>query len=244
MRLFRSLAAIVLGVTLPLSSAFAFDHSRLNTLLSAGVSGGKVDYAGIRAKSADLDAYLQSVATASGTQAEGFYINAYNALVLDALLDSGAALPAKVTDLSGFFDKKYYKVAGKEMTLNELEGMIRSTYKDPRVHFALNCGAKSCPPLRSGAWPEDAAALDKALGDATTAFLNGSGIKIDDTKKEIQVTKLMDWYGKDFTDNAGTVQAFCQKWVKDATKTTQLQTAISANYALTFQGYNWAPNAK
>jgi hypothetical protein len=244
MRVLRFAATLIVGVLLPLSQALAFDHSKLNGLLSGTVSGGRVDYAAVRARQAELDAYLTAVATASGTQSLGFYINAYNALVLDALLDSGATLPAKVTDLAGFFDKKYYKVGGKEMTLNDLETMVRNTYRDPRIHFALNCGAKSCPPLRSSTWPEDQAALDKALSDATIAFLNGSGVKIDDTRKEIQVTKLMDWYGKDFTDNAGTVQAFCAKYVTDATKAGQLKAGVAANYTVTFQSYNWAPNSK
>lgn len=244
MRFLRFAATLIIGALLPFSSAFAFDHSKLSTLLGSTVSGGKVDYEAVRAKSADLNAYLASIATASGTQSLGFYINAYNALVLDALVDSGPALPAKVTDLPGFFDAKKYTVAGKSVTLNELENGVRAQYKDARIHFAFNCGAKSCPVLRSTAWPEDEAALSKALDDATTSFLNGTGLTVDTTKKELQVTKLMDWYGQDFKDNTGTIQAYLTKFVKDPTKAAALQAGIAANYTVTYQFYNWAPNSK
>lgn len=244
MRLLRFATTLLVGALLPLSSAFAFDHSKLNTLLTSTVSGGKVDYTALRAKSADLNAYLATVASASGTQPLGFYINAYNALVLDALIDSGPALPAKVTDLAGFFDAKKYTVAGKSVTLNELEGGLRSQYKDARIHFALNCGAKSCPILRATAWPEDEASLSKALDEATTTFLNGTGLTVDATKKELQVTKLMDWYAQDFKDNTATIPAYLTKFVKDPTKAAALQTGVAENYTVTYLFYNWAPNSK
>ncbi|GDX79031.1 DUF547 domain-containing protein [Deltaproteobacteria bacterium] len=243
MRLTR-FVAVVLGSLLPLGSALAFDHGKLDALLKAHVSGGKVDYEAVRAKEPELDAYLASVGSASGTQPTGFYINAYNAIVLDALIDSGSALPAKVTDLAGFFDKTKHRVAGKELTLNELEGMVRTSTKDARVHFAFNCGARSCPSLRASAWPEDAAALDSALTAATTSFFNGSGLKIDDAKKELQVTRLMEWYADDFKANTGTIEAFLTRSVTDTTKAAALKAAIANGYKVTFQFYNWEPNRK
>lgn len=232
------LFAIICFALLPLR-AFAFDHTRLDGLLKAHVSGGKVDYTALRTKQADLDAYLASVATASGTLPMGFYINAYNALVLDALL-AEPALPKNVTDVKGFFDAKKYRVAGKDVTLNDLEGAIRTQYKDARVHFAFNCGAKSCPPLPSKAFPEDAAALSTMLDSLTHAFLNGSGVKVDDAKKEIQVTKLMEWYGGDF----GDLKAYLRTNVTDTTKAASLKAGLDAGYTVTFQSYNWVPNQK
>ncbi len=243
MRLVRVLA-LALATFAPVSSAFAFDHSKLDALLKAHVSGGKVDYDAVRTKEAELDAYLATVSTASGDLGMGFYINAYNAIVIDALLDSGAALPVNVTDLKGFFDTKKYKVAGRDVTLNDIENGVRSKYKDARVHFAFNCGAKSCPPQRAGAWPEDQAGLSAALDSATKAFFNASGLKVDDTKREIQVTKLMDWYGQDFKDNTGTLEAYLLKFTSDATKAAQLTAAVDGGYAVAFMSYNWNPNKK
>ena len=235
--MFRLLFALLLTL-LPMR-AFALDPAPLDGLLRAHVSSGKVDYAALRTKQAELDAYLASVATASGTLPMGFYINAYNALVLDALL-AEPSLPANVTDLKGFFDGKKYKVAGKEVTLNDLEGSIRTQYKDPRVHFAFNCGAKSCPPLPARAFPEDPAALAKMLDELTHAFLNGSGVKVDDGKKEVQVTRLMEWYAGDF----GDVGAYLRANVTDPTKAATLKAALDGGYTITFQAYDWRPNAK
>lgn len=221
--------------------AFAFDHAKWGSVLQAHVSGGKVDYAAIEAGRADLDAYVAAVGAASGEQPMGFYLNAYNALVVKALVDE-AALPTNVTDLKGFFDARKYTVAGQSMTLNELETKVRKTWNDPRVHFALNCGARSCPPLKAVPFPEDAAALDKVLGDLTSAFLDGSGLTVDDAKKEIQVTKLMDWYKDDFVQKEGSLDAFLKKWVRDAAKKGQLEAALANGYAITYKFYDWKPN--
>lgn len=230
-----------LAVTLFVPRAFADpDTKKYGALLNKYVSAGKVDYDGLAADRADLDAYLKSVASASGKLSMAFYLNAYNALVLAALLDNGQ--PAKVLDVKGFFDAKKYTVAGKSMTLNDLEGFIRETYKDARIHFALNCGAMSCPPLFNKPFTEST--LDKTLQSLTTKFLNGSGVKIDDAKKEIRVTKLMEWYGQDFIDNEGSLENYLKKYITDETKKAALESALSSGYKITFQFYNWAINKK
>jgi hypothetical protein len=244
MRLRYQLIAALFTFAAFLSSAFAGepDASKFGGVLSKYVSGGKVDYEGLRGDRADLDAYIKSVGSASGDLSLAFYLNAYNALVLAALLDSGPALPTNVIDLKGFFDAKKYKVAGKDVTLNELEGNARKTFKDARVHFAFNCGARSCPPLTSKIFTKDT--VDKTLTDLTNKFLNGNGVKINKDKKEIQVTKLMDWYKDDFIANEGSIEAYLKKWVTDATKKAELEAALTEGYKITYQGYNWNPNKK
>jgi hypothetical protein len=230
-------------------------HAKFGEVLKKYVSGGKVDYVGLSADQATLDAYLKEVASASGTLPMSFYINAYNGLVLKAvssLKDStGAlALPKNITDLKGFFDATKYTVAGKSMTLNDIENGVRKIYKDARIHFAFNCAARSCPPLPSSVFDEKT--LDATLTKLTQNFLNGGGIKIDDTKKEIYFTKLMDWYGKDFAETLGdpakdikkAASEFSQKYVTDATKKASLDAAIAAGYTVKYLGYNWNPNAK
>jgi hypothetical protein len=208
-----------------------------DSLLKLYVSGGKVDYAGFKKERAQLDEFLTFVAKASSSQKLSFWINAYNATVIAALLDNG--LPKQVTDVKGFFDTKKYTFAGKSMTLNDLENKIRAEYKDARIHFALNCGARSCPPLLAKAFREST--LDKTLTDLTSKFLNGSGVKVDEAKKEIAVTKLMEWYGQDFKDNEGSVENYLKKWVTESTK----KAAIDAGgYKITFQFYDWSINKK
>jgi hypothetical protein len=245
MNLRLTLAATFVALAVAPSVFADIDHSKLNGVLSKYVSGGRVDYEGLRGNTGDLDDYLKSVSSASGELKMAFYINAYNAIVLKALV-SETALPKQVTDLKGFFDTKKYKVAGKDMTLNEIETKIRKEYKDPRIHFACNCGAESCPPLPATAFSEKT--LDATLTKLTQNFLNGSGIKIDDTKKEIKLTKLMDWYGDDFIGDSGLAKdkaaiEFSKKYLNDEKKKA-LEAAVTAGYKVTYQGYNWTPNAK
>lgn len=240
-----TMAATVVALAVAPSVFADIDHSKLNNVLSKYVSGGKVDYDGLRGSQGDLDDYLKSVASASGELKMAFYINAYNALVLKAMV-SETTLPKQVIDIKGFFDTKKYKVAGKEMTLNEIETKIRKEYKDPRIHFAFNCAAQSCPPLPSSVFSEKT--LDATLTKLTQNFLNGSGVKIDDTKKEIKFTKLMDWYGEDFIGDSGLTKdkaaiEFSKKYLNDEKK-KKLEDAVAAGYKVGFQGYNWAPNAK
>jgi Protein of unknown function, DUF547 len=208
-----------------------------DALLKAYVSGGKVDYAGFKKERAQLDDFLSFVAKASSSQKLAFWINAYNAAVIAALLDEG--LPKKVTNVSGFFDAKKYTFAGKKMTLNELENKIRADFKDPRIHFALNCGARSCPPLPAKAFRDSS--LDKTLNDLTSKFLNGSGVKVDEVKKEIQVTMLMNWYGDDFKEKEGSVEAYLKKWVTETIKKAALD---AGGYKIGFLFYDWSINKK
>jgi hypothetical protein len=236
---FRSRFAWVLSfLFLTFQTAFAdINHSSYDKLLTKYVSGSRVDYEGIKAERSILDDYLKKVGSASGDLKMAFYLNAYNALVLAAILDNNQ--PAKVTDVKGFFDAKTHKVAGKTLTLNQLEDYIRSTYKDPRIHFALNCAARSCPPLYGKAFSDSN--LESVLTTLTSTFLNGSGVKLDEAKKQIKVTKLMDWYGKDFVAKEGSVEAYLKKWVTDKTKKAALD---AGGYAIAFQGYDWTLNKK
>ncbi len=239
----RSFARLALAASVAVAlagPAAAFDHARLAGVLSH-TEAGKVDYSAIRARQPELEAYLDSVAAASGPQKLGFYLNAYNALVIQALL-AQPTLPAKVTDVDGFFDGKKHSVGGRSLTLNELETMVRTTWRDPRIHFALNCGAVSCPPLRAVPFPEDEVALNTVLSDLTTKFLNGSGFSVDESRRELVVTRLMDWYKDDFIAQEGSVENYLRKWVTDARKKAQLESGLAAGYALTFQAYDWRPN--
>ena len=221
-------------------SAFAVDPAPLGRVLAADVVAGKVDYAQVRAN-AELEAWLAQAASATGPQNHAFYLNTYNALVLRALA-SRPALPAKVTDIAGFFDATPHKVAGEMLTLNALETRIRA-WGDPRIHFALNCGARSCPPLQSSAFPENDAALDKVLESLTASFLDGPGVVVDDAKHQIQLSALFDWYRADFGE-ADKGIGFILKHLTDPAERARVQAAVAAGYAISYQPYDWMPNSR
>ncbi|MBK7644345.1 MAG: DUF547 domain-containing protein [Planctomycetes bacterium] len=215
------------------------DSAKYSALLEKYVADGRVDYAGLRKDRAALDAYLKAASEARGEHGLAFWLNVYNASVLRDLVDSGEKLPAKVTDLAGFFDAKKHTVNGESRTLNQIEGFVREHWKDPRVHFALNCGARSCPPLPARAFVEEK--LDAKLEELTRAFLDGPGIVLDPKAKEVRVTKLLDWYRDDFTAGSGTLESFLRKHVTDGRKLDALGGANS--WKLAFQDYDWTPNS-
>jgi len=209
-------------------------------LLTASVSAAKVDYTKVRANKTALDAYVKSVADTDpkmlGADAKAFYINAYNALVLNAVVAQQAKGPLKsVLDVKGFFDGLKYRVAGEDLTLNELEEKkLRKAFNDPRIHFAVNCASISCPPLL--AEPFSAATLDKTLDVLTRAYLaSPHGMK--PTKDGVSVTKLMEWYEGDFGGKAG-VKAFLLKY-GPAANAKAVETGV-----ISFHEYDWALNAR
>ena len=225
---------------LGLALAHAVDDAPLGRVLAACVANGKVDYACVRDRPGDLGSWLAGVAGPLPSAGLGVWIDVYNALVLDQL--ATASLPRRVTDLAGFFDKRYHPVDGRRVTLNELEGELRTKFADPRLHFALNCGARSCPPLQATPWPDDAAALEAALELATRRFLDGPGAIVDDSRKTLFLSKLFDWYAKDFAAAGGAV-AFVRGHA-GPTKAAQVERAVAGGYTVKFLPYDWTPNSR
>ena len=205
-------------------------------LLKAHVKNGRVDYGGVKKDRAKLDRYLDHVAKASLPKAKnariGFYIDAYNALVLKAVLDNGK--PRSVLDVKGFFDKQTHTVAGKKVTLDALEKIELNPYaKDPRTHFVLVCGAVGCPILEST--PYLGSNVSQRMARATKRYLaspHGARISADG----VRLSKIFDWYKGDFGGDEG-VRAFVAKHVPEA-KAAQVTKAPKIEYI----DYNWTLN--
>lgn len=187
-----------------------------DALLRRVVRGGGVDYGTLRKERAALDAFVAALAAADpkrGTKAErlAFWINAYNAVCLQQVLDLILGKGFQGRDLEGvravggdgFFRRKAAVVAGRPMSLDEIETRARAL-GDPRVHFAVNCASRSCPPLRAGAWR--AATLDRDLEEAARSFLRSpQGLRIEGGR--LRVSPILKWYARDFGGREG-VRAF------------------------------------
>lgn len=186
-----------------------FDHGLLDGLLSRHVKNGRVDYLGLRRERRVLDHYLfrlakQDLTTMGNRNARfAFWINAYNAITLRAVLDR---LPAErsawkrfsVTRVKGFWKAYRYQVARRWLTLDQIEHQVlRPTFKDPRLHFAIVCASIGCPSLRSNAYqPED---ISLQLSEATKRFLASSrGYRLDRTQKRLSLSRLFKWFAADF----------------------------------------------
>lgn len=232
---------MLLALTL---AALAADEAPYASVLAACVGGGRVDYACVRSHRAELDAFLAGAAAPQpGKPPLGYWIDAYNAAILGTLA-AEPALPALVTNLAGLFDARTYRVNGAKMTLNALEARARTETPDARAHFAFNCGARSCPPLRSAPWPDAPVAMGAALEAATATFLAGSGVVVDDKARELRVSKLFDWYREDFLREAPTVPAWIIAHLADPARKARVEAAVREGYTLTHLPYDWTPNAR
>ncbi|MBW1814260.1 MAG: DUF547 domain-containing protein, partial [Deltaproteobacteria bacterium] len=168
-----------LNLVKPGWAATTADHSIYATLLEKYVKQGQVDYQGFKAEEEKLDQYLKLLEKTdsknlSGNEQFAFYINAYNAWTIKLIL-SGYPGVESIKDLGNIFKspwkKKICRIDGDVITLDDIEHKIlRPRFKDPRVHFTINCAALSCPPL--GSKPYLGSTLDQQLNDASTAFIN------------------------------------------------------------------------
>ncbi|MGK0315598.1 MAG: hypothetical protein ACI86M_001830 [Saprospiraceae bacterium] len=212
------------------------NHKLFDGFLGAFVSNsGVVNYSGMKKKEADLNAYLTSLEKTkfntrwSRSEKLSFWINAYNAYTIKLILDNYPV--KKITDLYGGkpWDKKWIKLDGKTLSLNNIENdIIRPEFKEPRIHFAVNCAAKSCPPILNSAFT--ASNLEKKLQSQTKKFINNTQHNTLG-KSEITISKIFDWYGADF----GNVASFVAKYANSTVKPTA---------KIKFNEYDWALNGK
>ncbi|MEZ5990170.1 MAG: DUF547 domain-containing protein [Planctomycetota bacterium] len=215
----------------------------LAKVLAAAVAGDTVDYAAVARHRAELDAYLRAVAGARLDEADkkerlAFWINAYNAAVLDKVLrtvigkgkDGGDRFG--VLEVPEFFDEVGFEVAGRRLSLNQIEEAARAL-GDPRVHFAVNCASVSCPALRAEPWTAET--LHPDLDRATRAyFASPQGLVVDGD--EVRVTKLLEWYAKDFADVGGPA-AFLLRYAPEGTREAIRKHGITGHLE-----YDWALN--
>jgi hypothetical protein len=194
------------------AEAQAFDntHAALDAVLGAYVAPAGVDYAGLKAGRAGLDAYVDALADApidamGAAEQEAFWINAYNALTLQVIVD---AYPlGSIMELEGgkVWEVRRFRVAGDEVSLNDIEHKILRPLGDPRIHAAINCASRGCPPLSSDAFT--AAELDAQLDAASRAWATGSAAVIDRGGKSVRLSAIFDWFGDDFVPGYGASRA-------------------------------------
>jgi hypothetical protein len=210
-----------------------------NRLLGKYVTSGGVKYAEWKSNAADVQA-IQNVVdgiakenvSAMGKQQQlAFYINAYNAWILHEALGKYPTKSVKDV-LFTFFTGKRITVAGQQTSFNALEKeTIRSKFSEPRVHFALNCASRSCPPLNREAFAADK--LDAQFEKLAKGYVNSEkGVKYNAAAKTAELSKIFDWYKDDFKSEGGAL-AFINK----------RRTAPIPNDAkISYQDYDWGLN--
>lgn len=180
------------------------------------LSQGRVDYAALRhslayAEHRRCSLRLQTFHPGQLQTCEerlAFWINPYNALIVDAVIVFG--VKASINEVSGFFWKAAYCVGGQRFSAFDVEyGILcanaghpaipgpqfgtpdpRRAHSrpalDPRIHFALVCAARSCPPIAV----YDAERIDKGLEAAARTFVNGGGVEVDEARDEARLSRI------------------------------------------------------
>lgn len=181
-----------------------------------------------------------------------FWTNTYNALVADGVAALG--LRHSVWELPDFFQRIGCRVGGLAFTADEIEhGVLRGNRPsplssavpfpegdprrawaivppDPRVHFALNCGARSCPPVRI----YDAGQLDVQLDAATRAFINGEVMLEGNV---LALPEIFKWFRSDFDDHPGGLEGFLAVYLDDAAVRRALLAGGLAG--VVYRPYDW-----
>jgi hypothetical protein len=216
-------------------------HSAFTEVLRIHVKNGHVDYAGIKSNSLFEDylvALKQTDSSALRTKEEtlAFWINAYNALAIKGIIDGLS--PSSFFGRINYFKSTDYEVGGKTINLYDLEHDIIIPLDEPRIHFAIVCASFSCPKLRSEAYL--AANLEHQLSDNTIDFVNDpSKNEFNADKKQARVSKIFDWFEKDFKNASGSVQEFIAQFVNDTSHKTAL---AEKQYRIKYLKYKWSLN--
>lgn len=211
------------------------DHQQLDNILKLHVTEkGEVQYSTLKPKIKEIESILKIYAQArpstfSKDDRLAYYINVYNLSIIFKILQKYPIKSIKELNNGNPWDDKFITIEGKKYSLNDLENtLIRPVFKDPRIHFALNCGAKSCPILLNEAYK--GAKLGKQLDTQTQKFINNKKFNVIE-KNKVNVSKLFDWYKDDF----GNVCDFLNKY-----SNIKVNQSASISYLL----YDWTLNGK
>lgn len=227
-----ALLALLLGSTQSVRAACApFDHSHdlWEQLTARWVANGGVAYAALlREDEQRLDTYLKELSatcaddyeTWSGEQRLAFWINTYNAYTVRLILDH---YPLSSIRRIGFlpgaaFRKKFIPMQGLkegEISLDVIEhDILRADFQEPRVHFALVCAARSCPPLREEAYR--APDLEAQLDDQARRFLrNEAKNRFDAASGTLYLSEIFDWFSDDFVTDTDALPAYVAPYMAD-----------------------------
>jgi len=204
----RLALVFLLGATTP---AMGFDHGQWDALLRKNVvvlEGGKASqlrYASVDRKA--LQSYLAGLSKVEEREFKSwpreeqmaFLVNAYNAFTVEKILTRYPDI-ASIWDFGKIFGNpfkdEFFTLLGRRMSLDAIEhGTLRKSYREPRVHYALNCASVGCPMLREEAYV--AARLERQLEEQAVRFLSDRS-RNRFRGGRLEVSRIFDWFKEDF----------------------------------------------
>jgi hypothetical protein len=219
---------------------------------AAGVN--RFDYAGVSAPDrAALDGYVAGLAALpvrryARAEQLAFWINLYNALTVQLVLAHFPVDSIRDIDISpglfadGPWDKPLLTIEGQAVTLNDIEHRIlRPIWRDPRIHYALNCASVGCPDLQRRAFT--AAGTEALLEAAARGYVNSPrGVRI--AKDNLIVSSIYVWFSEDFGGGDAGIIAHLKRYAEPAlaARLTGFQTLGGHAYDWALNGHNGPPS--
>lgn len=226
-------------------------HRPFDEILDIYVRDGLVYYRALKSERGRFDRYVQSLAETGADTVKGwaperqlaFWINAYNAITLGSVLDAWPVESiTKIRPTLGVLPgngvwKQKHRVAGHDVSLDDIEhATLRRHFAEPRIHFAVNCAAKSCPPLLPAAFT--GRGLEAQLDRVTERFIRSPRYNATGRAKPWALSKIFEWYGEDFTAAAGSVPAYVLRYLP----AEQARGVDPAKVRWTARTYDWSLN--
>ncbi len=225
---------------------FDHGHPRLNLVLTKFVTpDARVRYKALKENRSDLDAYLAEVSSVplsdfnrwSSEQQLALLINLYNAATLQLIIDNYPVESIKKIGgvFKGPWKQPIVRLFGKILTLDTLEHkVLRTQFSEPRIHFAIVCAAKGCPPLRAEAYT--AAELETQFEEQGHRFLADTA-KNHVSTNAIFLSPIFKWFEDDFTMRKKYVTDFVRDYFPEETAAK-----IRSGFPVRFTDYDWSLN--
>ena len=227
------------------------DHSAWQRFLSAylvaspdgvnRVAYGRVSGADKAALKAYLGALQRVKVTAlNENEQRAFWINLYNALTIDVVLDGYPV--TSIRDIGGSlfspgpWKKDYVSVEGRKLSLDNIEhDILRKVWRDPRVHYAVNCASFSCPNLLGQAF--SGATLDRLLDSGARDYVNHPrGVRVEG--RRLTLSRIYSWYRSDFGSTDAEVIAHVAAYAEP-----KLKQQLDGIKSIAGYDYDWSLNA-
>ncbi|MDQ6892013.1 MAG: DUF547 domain-containing protein [Acidobacteriota bacterium] len=204
---------------------------------------GKIDFVGVSKDRADLDAYVGWIGRVSPANTPAafptkdarlaYYINAYNALAMYNVLESGMPKDLNAVKVRFFYRNKL-GIGGEKMSLYDLENKIIRPMGDPRVHFALNCMVRGCPRLPREPFRADQ--LELELQATAQYFLNEPrNVEVQADKQTVRLSQILQFYTEDFLKKSPSLIGYANQY---------RESKIPEGYKVDFIPYDWILNQK
>ena len=258
--------ALALAAAAPQAQENTVDARRRNLeqVLDLYVRDGYVYYRALRQERRLLDAYLNGVAAASIDSASrdeqlAFWLNAYNASALRTVIDhapipqrSREYPPGSIRQIPGAFERLTHRVAGRTVTLDQIEQTILPGFKDPRVYFALGRGAVGSGRLRSE--PFTGAGLERQLTEvANECVTHAQCVAIDRAQNKVMASSIFSWREKEFSAAYGDkaspafstrspIERAVLAFVEPRLLTTERDFLAANEFRVEFAPFDWSLN--